>query len=250
MRYAWDWHAENARAWAGSALLRPVYAAWIHRLRTWDQVSAARVDTWVANSQTVADRIATYYRARAEVCFPPVAVERYTPSSSSRNRTVYTVGRLNRPKRLDLLIRACAQAGLELRIAGRGPEEGNLRKLAHEVGAQVHFLGRVSDHENLQEMRTCGVFGFAAEEDFGITPVEAQACGAPVVAYGVGGASETVIDGETGILVHEVDPGAFASALSSALDQTWDHSRIRQNAERFSRERFAEQIRRIVNHAV
>lgn len=250
MRYAWDWHAENAKAWGGSGLLAPLYATWIHRLRSWDQASAARVDTWVANSQTVAARITTYYRAQATVCYPPVAIDRYTPGDLPRTSAVYTIGRLNKPKRIDILIRACAQAGLELRIAGSGPEEASLRALATELGGDVTFLGRVSDEVNLEELRTCGVFGFAAEEDFGITPVEAQACGAPVVAYGLGGASETVIHGETGLLVPSVAVEAFADALSESLRTTWDSAVIRRNAERFSRERFTSQIKEIVNHAL
>jgi glycosyltransferase involved in cell wall biosynthesis len=146
-------------------------------------------------------------------------------------------------KRVDLAIDACARAGVALKIAGDGPERASLERHAN---GSVTFLGRRSDAEVRDLYRRAAVVLLPGEEDFGIVPLEAQACGRPVVALARGGAVETVVPDETGILVHEPTADAFAQAITDALSRPFDTQRIRSHAERFSRERFGDEIEAIV----
>ena len=142
-------------------------------------------------------------------------------------------------KRIDLAIAACRRAGVPLKIAGDGPERAALERLA---GADVEFLGRRSDEEIRTLYRSAAATLLPGEEDFGIVPLEAQACGRPVVALGRGGALETVVDGETGVLAAESTPECFADAVARAMTHTFDAGAIRRHAERFSRQRFADEM--------
>jgi glycosyltransferase involved in cell wall biosynthesis len=142
-------------------------------------------------------------------------------------------------KRVDLAIAACRRAGVPLKIAGDGPERASLERGA---GPDVQFLGRVSDADVRELYRGATVTLLPGEEDFGIVPLEAQACGRPVVALGCGGALETVVPGETGILVSDSTPEAFADGIADAMSRRFDGEVIRRHAERFSRDRFANEM--------
>jgi glycosyltransferase involved in cell wall biosynthesis len=150
-------------------------------------------------------------------------------------------------KRLDVAIDACRQVGMPLRIVGRGPEETRLRSLA---GPDVEFLGWRSDDEIRDLYGRARAVLLPGTEDFGMVPVEAQACGAPVVALGVGGACETVVDGITGVLVGDTSSEAFAAGLSRIRRLQLDPAAIRANAERFSRARFLSEFQAAISETV
>jgi glycosyltransferase involved in cell wall biosynthesis len=153
-------------------------------------------------------------------------------------------------KRLDIAIAACRLAGVPLTIVGNGPERQRLERFAAESGAEVRFLGRLSDEEVRDRYRNASLVLMPGEEDFGIVPLEAQACGTPVVALGRGGAVETIVSEETGLLVDEATPEAFAAAIRSALGNHFDAGVIRRHAERFGRTRFGDQLAALVDETV
>lgn len=219
MRYAWDqFPAYFGPARVGplaSAVLRPIMA-WLAR---WDAATAPRVTQFAANSRYVAGRIARYYNRQAAVLYPPVDTDFFTPGPDDGDRgnpaanggVALVVSALVPYKRIDIAIASAALAGWRLMIVGTGPDEPRLRAMA---GPTVTFLGHV-DAEALRDLyRHAGALMLPGEEDFGIAPVEALACGCPVVALNRGGATETVDDGVTGVLVTELTAAAFAAALT------------------------------------
>jgi glycosyltransferase involved in cell wall biosynthesis len=236
MRYAWDqfdaYFGPERLGRVGHAMMRPVMA----RLARWDRDTANRVDRYVAISHYVAGRIRRYYNREPIVIYPPVDTEYFRPDQSGPDRFALVVSALVPYKRIDLAIGACRAAGLPLKIAGDGPERAALERAA---GSDVQFLGRVSDEDIRTLYRRAAVTLLPGEEDFGIVPLEAQACGRPVVALGRGGALETVVAGETGILVSDSTPEAFGEGIAQALGRSFDAGVIRRHAEGFSRARFA-----------
>ena len=248
MRYAWDqFDSYFGPAQVGetrSRLLRPVLA----RLARWDRDTAGRVDRYVANSHYVAGRIGRYYNRRSTVVYPPVDTAYYTPDPARRPEPFFlAVSALVPYKRLDIAIRAVAAIGGALTLVGRGPEEARLRRLAETTGAKVDFAGWLEDDEIRQlYRRSCAVL-MPGVEDFGMVPVEAQACGRPVVALARGGALESVVDGVTGLLVPEPTVEAFAAALREVSSREFDSAAIRRHAETFGKARFQEQIRQVID---
>jgi glycosyltransferase involved in cell wall biosynthesis len=239
MRYAWDqfdaYLGPDRVGRVASRLARPVMAA----LARWDRRTAGRVDRYVANSQHVARRIRRYYNREAVVVYPPVDTAFYHPDSTVPETSMLMVTALVPYKRVDLAIEACRRANVPLHIVGDGPERGRLERFA---GAGVQFLG-VQHGEKLRALyRAAAAVLQPGEEDFGIVPVEAQACGRPVVALGRGGALETVEDGITGVLVREPTVEAFADGVRRAQLLSFDPARIRAHALRFERSRFAREI--------
>ena len=237
MRYAWDqFDAYFGPAQVGvvaSRLLRPVMA----RMARWDARTAGRVDRFLANSQYVAGRIRRYYNRGSTVVYPPVDTEFFhPPADGARTASVLVVSALVPYKRLDIAIGAARLTNVPLRIVGQGPEEARLRRLAE--GAPVEFLGWRSDDEIRTLYRAAGTVLLPGVEDFGIVPVEAQACGTPVVALAEGGATETVMDGVTGALVAEASIEAFAEGITRVIGGGLDRDVIRRNAERFSKDAF------------
>jgi glycosyltransferase involved in cell wall biosynthesis len=251
MRYAWD----QFNAYFGpdrvgprvSRMMRPVMAA----MARWDRATEGRVHRYLAISQYVARRISLYYNRQSSIVYPPVETTFYTPAPSGTQlgavneghaAGMLVVSALVPYKRVDLAISAARRANVPLTIVGDGPEREALEAAA---GDGVRFLGWCTNDEIRDLYRSSLATILPGEEDFGIVPLEAQACGRPVVALGRGGALETVIDGETGVLV---EPGedALADGLQRAARMTWDGARIRQHAERFSRDRFAREIHRAI----
>jgi glycosyltransferase involved in cell wall biosynthesis len=235
MRYAWDqFDAYFGPARLGrwpSAAARHVLA----RLARWDRDTAGRVDRFVANSRHVAGRIARYYNREATVVHPPVDTAFFTPDGATSASNFLVVSALVPYKRLDIAIDAAARVGRPLTVVGTGPDEARLRASA---GPSVTFAGGV-DATTLRDLyRRATAVILPGEEDFGIAPVEAMACGRPVVALGRGGATETVLPGVSGILVEEPSVDAFAAAMADATVRPFDSSAIRAHAERFSVERF------------
>ena len=239
MRYAWDqfgaYFGPEQVGPLPSRLLRPVMA---HMAR-WDAATAGRVDRFLANSQYVAGRIRRYYNRGSTVVYPPVDTSFYRPPASQGHRqpdsSFLIVSALVPYKRVDLAIEACRRVGAPLKIVGRGPEESRLRRLA---GTDAQFLGWRADEEIRDLYGRAAAVLLPGTEDFGMVPVEAQACGAPVVARAAGGACETVIDGTTGVLVRDDSVEAFAEGLSRVRRLGVEPAAVRANAERFSRTRF------------
>jgi glycosyltransferase involved in cell wall biosynthesis len=240
MRYAWDqfeaYFGRERIGRVGEAVMRPIMTG----LARWDAATADRVDEFVAISDYVAERIARYYNRKASVVYPPVDTGFFVPDDSGAERRALVVSALVPYKRIDLAIEACARAGVPLTVVGDGPELARLRR---QAGPAVDFRGWISDEAIRAEYRRAGVVLLPGVEDFGIVPLEAQACGRPVVALGQGGARETVVDGVTGALVAEATADAFAAAIRRTLDARLDAGPIRAHAERFGRARFVREIR-------
>ncbi len=254
MRYVWDWHAEFLeekglnKGWLKPFIANQAFS----KLRMWDAISAKRVDQWVANSKTVANRIAQYYRTESKIIYPPVDTVYFDPAlieKTKRGIQVFTVSRLTSAKKIDQIILACAEAHVPLHIAGTG-DESWLRKIVADCKADVTFLGAVSEEVKRQELANASAFIFASEDDFGIAPVEAMAMGTPVIAFGKGGATETVLDGVTGLLYADQTVGCLAETLAVFRQKgvSGTPERIRTQALKFSTEKFANGIKELVDH--
>ena len=247
MRYAWDqfeayFGAERVGR-VPSRLLRPVMA-WLAR---WDRDTAHRVHRYVAISQYVARRIRAYYNCESTIVFPPVDTEFYTPAAVPVSPHFLIVSALVPYKRVELAMQAAHQAGVALTVVGDGPERPALESLAR--GA-VQLAGRQTNEAIRDLYRHSAATILPGEEDFGIVPVEAQACGRPVVALARGGALDTVVPGVTGVLVDAPDAGALADGYRRILAQAWDPTAIRAHAERFSRAAFLNGIRRTTDEVM
>jgi glycosyltransferase involved in cell wall biosynthesis len=247
MRYAWDqfesYFGEAQVGRTRSRLLRPVLA----RLARWDRDTAGRVDRYVANSHYVAGRIRRYYNRGSTVVYPPVDTAFYRPDPVRRPTSFFlAVSALVPYKRLEVAIRACRLTGAELKIVGRGPEEARLRRLTADSGANVELTGWLTDEQIRDLYQHCQAALMPGVEDFGMVPVEAQACGRPVVALARGGAVESVIDGVTGVLVQDPSVDAFADALRTVSTTAFDSAAIRRHAESFGKARFQDQFQDLV----
>lgn len=243
MRYIWDERGDYFSFGRSRYLRRLALAPWRGMLRRWDRATAANVDTFVANSEYVRGRIREIYDRDAVVVHPPVDTDFFTPGDSERDDAALVVSALVPYKRVDLAVRAFSRAGRRLRVVGSGTERRALERIA---GPSVEFLGAVLD-ERLRELyRTSRMLVFPGREDFGMVPVEAQACGLPVVALAEGGALETVVDGETGVLFAEQTVDGLLAAVERADSLAFDSDALRRNAERFSRSRFRHQFQKVL----
>ncbi len=209
----------------------------------WSDLRQSRkIDLFVANSQNIRRRIRDCYGRNSIVVYPPVDVERFQLSERSDDFYLI-VSRLVAYKRIDLAVEAFSRLGKRLVIIGDGPDRARLEAMA---GPSVTFLGRAPDEVVSEKMATCRAYVFPGSEDFGITPVEAQACGKPVIAFRDGGALETVVEGKTGVFFNQPDADSLAGAVREFEQKTWDPRRIRLNAERFSTARFLEETRHLI----
>lgn len=246
MRYAWDLHhayleEHGLRRGLRSAAARAI----LHYLRLWDLAAANRVNHFIANSRYIARRIAKVYRRRATVIHPPVEVDAFAPARQ-REDFYLTVGRLVGYKRVPMIAEAFARMGRPLVIIGDGPEAAAVRK---HLGTHTRWLGECSREQVADHMARCRAFVFAADEDFGIAPVEAQAAGAPVIAFGRGGVTETVVDGQTGLFYEQQTPASLMDAVErfERCRGQFSSDQIAQHARQFSRERFDRQMSQLVD---
>jgi glycosyltransferase involved in cell wall biosynthesis len=247
VRYAWDlYHPyltdHRLRRGPKSLIARLV----LHYLRLWDQASSGRVDAFAANSRYVARRVWKTYRRRARVIYPPVDVNRFN-LGLHRDDYYVTVSRLVPYKRVDLMVEAFRRMpDRQLIVIGDGPQ---YESLCSRVPANVRLLGRQNEQALAGYVQSARAFVFAADEDFGISPVEAQACGTPVIAYRYGGTSETVVDGKTGLLFGEQSCAALVSAVEAfeGCREKFDPAVIRAHAEQFSVERFRSRFEAFVD---
>ncbi len=232
MRYAWTFYEEYfGHNGLKKAVLSPVLAS----LRDWDRRTADRVDHFVTLSQHVRDRIRAFYDRDAEVVYPPVNTDFFTPDAGPREEFDLIVSALVPYKRIDLAVRAYGRLGRRLRIVGVGTEMEALRAMAKP---NIEFAGWLPDDRVRELYRRARCLVFPGEEDFGIVPVEAQACGCPVAAYAQGGLTESVVEGTTGIFFREQTEASLLAALEDLAAHTWDAAAIRRHAERFSMQNF------------
>lgn len=241
-RYAW--HEEQRALGEVAAPLRPLLRGVLRRIRAWDTRAADAVTAYVAVSALTQERIRLYYGRDASVVHPPVEVDRFRPGVHEDFFLV--VGELVAHKRTELALDAARRAGVPITVVGDGPER---RRLEQQFGDQARFLGRLDDRDLAELYARARAVVMPNIEEFGIVAVEAQASGRPVVAADAGGARETVIDGETGVLVPPEDAGGLAEALLMTDFDRFDPERSRRQAERFSppefRRRFLEEVARV-----
>lgn len=252
MRYAWDLHHEYLADYRLDRGAKGMLARYMfHRLRQWDRQTAHNVDLFLANSRHVQRRIWRSYRRLSQVLYPPVAVGRFRFAADKGDHYV-TVSRLVSYKRVDLVLEAFrAMPRRKLVVIGDGPEMPRLRA---NCPPNVELLGYQSHDVVQQQLGSARAFLFAAHEDFGISPLEAQACGTPVIAYGVGGARETVRDlrsevRPTGLLFDEQTPASLKAAVEAFDAARIDPQECRRWAEGFDEPVFQERFRRIVAQA-
>ena len=232
MRYAWTFYGEYfGNNPLKKALLKPTLAA----LRSWDRSVSDRVDRFIGISRHVADRIHRCYGREADVVYPPVNTHFYTPGPAGDDGFDLMVSALVPYKRLDLAVEAYSQLGYPLKVVGTGTDRAALEAIA---GPNVEFLGWQSDEQVRDLYRRCRFLVFPGEEDFGIVPVEAQACGKPVIAFERGATLESLVPGRTAIFFKDQTPASLLAAVETAKATRWDTNAIRANAERFSVQAF------------
>jgi glycosyltransferase involved in cell wall biosynthesis len=244
IRYAWDLQHQylkesglerGVKSWIARALL--------HYLRLWDSRTTNGVDVFIANSRYIARRILKVYRRQAEVIYPPVDVEAFTLRQDKEDFYL-TASRMVPYKRIDLIVEAFSRMpDKRLVVIGDGPE---MPKVRAKAGPNVTLLGYQPFEVLRGYMQRAKAFVFAAEEDFGIAPVEAQACGTPVIAFGKGGATETVVAGETGVFFQDQNVSSLIKAIEEFEKLSFDPLRVRKNAERFSSERFRREFAALI----
>jgi glycosyltransferase involved in cell wall biosynthesis len=255
MRYVWDMYHQYRSNAPGGALGRAFYSIAANYVRQWDYAASARVDYYVASSHNTASRIAKYYRRKAEVIHPPVNISTFSVGTKAEEFYL-VVSPLVAYKRVDLAISACNAMRRRLVVIGEGEGMQRLKKLA---GPTISFLGYQPDELVREHYRRCRAFIFPGEEDIGLTPIEAQACGRPVIAFGRGGALETVLGGfptnsyapesSTGVFFAEQSAESLTDAIRffESIETRFSPAFIRRNAERFDVSRFKSEMVSFIN---
>ena len=246
MRYAWHLYQQ----YLDDAGLRTGLKSWfargiLHYLRIWDVSASHRIDEIVAISHWTAANVKKYYHRNASVIYPPVDIERFKLCPEKANFYL-TVSRLVPYKKIDLIVAAFSKMpDKKLVVIGDGPD---FRKVQRHPGGNIEFLGFQPDQIVTKYMLQARAFVFAAIEDYGIVPLEAQACGTPVIAYGRGGVQESMIDGKTGIFYSEQSTKSLVGAVERFENEEtrFDRHELRQNAERFSKERFQGEMQKYI----
>lgn len=240
-RYLWSDAKSYVDELPTSGLVKKILPFILKSLREWDYLAAQRVDYFIANSYCVAQRIKRYYRRDSEVIYPPVDVDKIQPATTApkADTPFIIVSRLRPYKRVDMVVQAFNQLGLPLIIIGDGEQKSALQAMAKP---NISFVGEVNDEERNKLLRNAAAFINPQVEDFGITAVEAMAAGRPVLAFGQGGALESVIPGVTGELFNEQSWEALAHAVLRFKPQNYDPIAIRQHAEKFSTQNFIKQM--------
>jgi glycosyltransferase involved in cell wall biosynthesis len=245
MRWVWRYEDYAARE-QFSGLKRKVLPVLLEKLKRWDIRAAAQPDLYIANSQIVADRIKQCYGRDAAVIPPPIDVERFSIDEPDEDFYLL-LSRLNPYKRLDLAIEACKKLDRPLIVIGDGAAREQLEKIA---GPKTRFLGRQPDSVVAQYAGRCRALIFPGEEDFGMTPLEVNAAGRPIIAFRGGGATETVIEGETGVFFNEQTADSLIGAMEEFESLSFNRLTLRRHAEKFDRRVFASRIREFVGNIV
>ncbi len=240
-RFLWTYDDYIERENIGR-LPRLVLPLLIARLREWDRRVADRVTQFVAISQVVRERIAKYYQRDSSIIYPPVNVQRFRVSPHHDDYFLI-LSRLVPYKRIDLAVQAFNDLGLPLVIAGDGRDRPRLQAMAKP---NVRFLGRVSDAQAQELLGRCRALVFPGEEDFGITPLEANACGKPVIAFAAGGALDSVVEGVTGTFFREPTAQSLVEIIRCFDERQFDAQTIRQHAEKFGVDVFKDKLRAVI----
>lgn len=250
MRYAWqlrrDYFSPRPAGRLRGVSLSAARETLLDRIRRWDRATSDRVTHYIAISETIAGRIAECYGRPSTVIYPPVDTDFYTPAPVARDDFYLCVSALAPYKKIDLAVETCRRLGRRLVVIGAGPEH---RRLARTAGPGVEMLGWRSDDDIRDYMRRCRALLFPGQEDFGIVPVEAQACGAPVIAYAAGGATETVLAASernlgTGVFFEEQTPEALSEAIlwQERHARQFSPALARQQALRFNAQRYEREL--------
>lgn len=249
MRFAWDYWPRYLEEMRAGPLRRIAVTALVSRARLWDLAGSRRVDVWIANSETTAERLRKYYRVEdLAVVHPPVDVAGLRGGHAAARRGDFvTLSTLTEYKRIDLAVRAFTASGRPLTVIGDGPDRRRLERLA---GPTVRFAGHVSDEVRSRLLGSARALVFPGEEDFGIAAVEALACATPVVAYARGGLTEIVSDGRTGVLFGEQSVDGLNAAVDRILGLDLAEADLLAAAERFAAPRFREAVARIIDAAL
>ena len=240
-RYLWSGYEDYFRTSVFKFFSSPLVAY----LRHWDKIACQRPDVYLAISANVQKRIKEYYRRDSAVIYPPVDLEKWKTENRRQKTENYflVVSRLVSYKRVDLVIEAFNQLGLPLKIVGKGIQEMMLKRMAKK---NIEFLGQLTDEQLLSYYQNCQALIFPQEEDFGLVPLEAQACGKPVIAFGGGGALETIIEGKTGEFFYPQTSEALVKVIKSFKAARYQPEACRQQAEKFGKEIFKKKVKEVV----
>ncbi|MFH1412731.1 MAG: glycosyltransferase [bacterium] len=243
-RYLWSDTHSYIKELGYNKYFKKIIAFVLNYIRIWDRLAADRVDKYVANSLFIKRRILKYYRRKSHVIYPPVEVSKFYLNTNLQDYYL-AGGRLAPYKRFDLIIEAFKELKLPLKIFGHGIDIERLKKLA-ENSPNIEFLGRVDDKTKAELYSKCQAYINPQEEDFGITAVEAMASGRPVIAFRKGGAIETVIENQTGLFFDEQTKESLIDAVKRFQNTNFDSQLIRRQAEKFSTERFKQEIKEFI----
>ena len=242
-RYAWDDCHKYTREFYFPSLIKKFIPLGMNYVRMWDKIASKRVDYFIANSNLVKNRIKKYYKATSRVIYPPVYLKNFKLNENGGSRGDYylMVGRLVPYKKFDLGIRVFNKLGLPLKIVGDGPEYKSLKRIAKK---NIELVGELKSHGKkiVTAYQNCKALIYPQEEDFGLVPLEAMACGKPVIAYRKGGALETVKEGITGIFFDNQSEKNLTAAIKEFTKTNFDPFTIRKHAENFNKERFKKDI--------
>jgi len=252
-RYLWSGYQEYFRTSVFKLFSSPLVAY----LRHWDKIACERPDVYLAISEKVKKRIKKYYGRDSEILYPPVDLKKFQiPNSKSQTNSKFkiqnskyflVVSRLVSYKRIDLVIEAFNQLGLPLKIIGKGIQEIMLKRMAKK---NIQFLGQLTDEQLLSYYQNCQALIFPQEEDFGLVPLEAQACGKPVIAFGGGGALETIIEGKTGEFFSPQTSKALIKVVKNFKPEKYLPEDCRQQAEKFGKEIFKKKFKEFVENQI
>lgn len=263
-RYIWSDTHQYINELKYNKYFKKIISLVLNYIRLWDKAAADRVDIFIANSKTVKKRITKYYRRDSRVIYPPVEIDKFylseniedssfAPSSAAAMESKKAMedkyfligGRLAPYKRVDIVIKAFKKLDLPLKIFGDGVDLSRLKKIAGNSN-NIEFLGRVDDKTMAKLYSHCQAFINPQEEDFGITVIEAMASGRPVIAFNKGGATETIIEGVNGTFFSEQTAPALIKAIKDFSNHHYNPQKIRQSAEKFSKERFKNEIKNFI----
>lgn len=245
IRYAWDlYHQYLKESGLDKGFKGKLAKYFLHKIRMWDMSTVNRVDHYIANSHYIARRIKKVYGKESTVIYPPVDVEKFELYEQKEDFYM-TASRMVPYKKIDLIVEAFSKTDKKLVVIGTGPD---MEKIKAKAGKNIELMGYQSDEVMINMMQKAKAFVFAAEEDFGITPVEAQACGTPVICLGKGGTKETVIDMVSGVHFIEQSVEALLEAVEKFENNidSFEPQKIRENALKFSKERFEKEIKEFI----